>query len=159
MDNLYEKQLIHQKIKVPFQKIGNDIETYFISYLDTYITGKCRNEGYIHPNTTDKPCSLVNYSAGLLQGNDVLYDVIYQVYLCLPYESMQIECIIKNINKIGIRAIISEENNPMNIFISKEYNKEVNMDKYNEDDVIQVKVLGHRFEQNDTFISIIGEII
>jgi|TARA_B110000114_G_scaffold180822_1_gene217269 DNA-directed RNA polymerase subunit E'/Rpb7 len=159
MDYLYEKQIIHQKIKVPFYKVGNDMEKYFISYLEVHVLGKCRNEGYIHPNTSDKPCSLVNYSAGLLQGNDVFYDVRYQVYLCLPYESMEIDCIIKNINKIGIRAIISEENNPMNIFISKEYNKEVNMDKYNEGDTIKIKVLGHRFEINDTFISIIGEII
>jgi len=33
------------------------------------------------------------------------------------------------------------------------------MERYNENETIRVKVLGHRFELNDTFISIIAEII
>jgi len=47
----------------------------------------------------------------------------------------------------------------MNIFISSEHNSQLEMDKYKEGDAIKVKVLGHRFELNDTFISIIAEII
>lgn len=159
MSELYEKQLIHEKICVPFNKIGNDIETYFISYLETYIVGKCRNEGYIHPNTKENQCSVVKYSAGLLKDTNVLYDVIFEVYLFLPYEFMELKCIIKNINNIGIRGILMEKNNPINIFISKEYNKDKNFDIYKENDVIDVKVLGHRFELNDPFINVIAEII
>jgi hypothetical protein len=77
----------------------------------------------------------------------------------MPYEDMELYCIIKNINKIGLRCIIQEENNPMNIFISNENNVNVDMERYNENETIRVKVLGHRFELNDTFISIIAEII
>jgi hypothetical protein len=77
----------------------------------------------------------------------------------MPYEDMELSCLVKNINKIGIRCIIQEDDNPMNIFISSEHNSQLEMDKYKEGDAIKVKVLGHRFELNDTFISIIAEII
>jgi len=155
MDELYQTQLISEKILIPFNKIGKDMETYFKSYAETYIEGKCRNEGYIDIGKT----KVIKYSAGLLQGSNVEFTVIYEVNTCLPYEDMEISCIVKNINKIGVRCIIKEENNPMNIFISKEHNTHVDLDTYHEDNIIKVKVLGHRFELNDKFISIIAEII
>jgi len=155
MDDLFKKQLIHERIIVPFNNIGKDMETYFKYYSETHMEGKCRNEGYIKDNTT----KVLHYSSGLLYGTNVEFIVVFEVESCMPYEDMELTCIIKNINKIGIRCIIQEENNPMNIFISNEHNSHIDMDKYNEFDEIRVKVLGHRFELNDTFISIIAEII
>ena len=155
MDNLFHTQLIHEKLLVPYNSIGSDMSSYFNSYVQTYIEGKCRNEGYIKNNAS----KVINYSAGLLYGSKVEFIVVFEVEACMPYEDMELNCIIKNINKIGLRCIIQEENNPMNIFISNEHNVNVDMERYNENETIRVKVLGHRFELNDTFISIIAEII
>jgi len=155
MDNLFHKQLIHEKLLVHYNRIGSDMSSYFKSYVQTYIEGKCRNEGYIKNNAS----KVINYSAGLLYGSKVEFIVVFEVEACMPYEDMELYCIIKNINKIGLRCIIKEENNPMNIFISNEHNVNVDMERYNENETIRVKVLGHRFELNDTFISIIAEII
>jgi DNA-directed RNA polymerase subunit E'/Rpb7 len=155
MEDLFQKQFITEKIKVSFTKIGKDMESYFKSYLETYIEGKCRNEGYIRNGSS----RVIQYSSGLLQGSDVEFTVVYEVDCCMPYEDMELSCLVKNINKIGIRCIIQEDDNPMNIFISSEHNSQLEMDKYKEGDAIKVKVLGHRFELNDTFISIIAEII
>lgn len=155
MNDLFHKQLIHERILVPYANIGSDMNSYFQSYVETYIEGKCRNEGYIKHQSS----KVLNYSAGLLYGSKVEFVVVFEVEACMPYEDMELSCIIKNINKIGIRCIIQEEHNPMNIFISNEHNPNVDMDSYNESETIQVKVLGHRFELNDTFISIIAEII
>lgn len=155
MDNLFHRQLIHEKLLVPYNSIGSDMSSYFNSYVQTYIEGKCRNEGYIKNNAS----KVINYSAGLLYGSKVEFIVVFEVEACMPYEDMELNCIIKNINKIGLRCIIQEENNPMNIFISNEHNVNVDMERYNENETIRVKVLGHRFELNDTFISIIAEII
>lgn len=155
MNDLFHKQLIHERILVPYANIGSDMNSYFQSYVETYIEGKCRNEGYIKHQSS----KVLNYSAGLLYGSKVEFVVVFEVEACMPYEDMELSCIIKNINKIGIRCIIQEEHNPMNIFISNEHNPNVDMDSYNESETIKVKVLGHRFELNDTFISIIAEII
>lgn len=155
MDGLFHKQLINERILVSYNHIGKDMESYFQSYVETYIEGKCRNEGFIKNNSS----KVIEYSAGLLYSSKVEFLVVFEVYACMPYEDMELKCIVKNINKIGIRCIIQEENNPMNIFINNEHNSTMDLDSYHESQEIKVKVLGHRFELNDTFISIIAEII
>ena len=152
---LFVSSLMHCKISVSFIKIGNNMDEYFKRYAETIIEGKCHKEGYVQPNST----SIVNYSSGLLKSDMVIYDVIYSVNVCFPYENMELMCKIKNITKIGIRGIISEQNNPIVLFISREHNSTKNFDDYEEGRNIKVRVIGHRFELNDEFISVIGEII
>ena len=151
--DIFKEQLIRETIEMNFLNVGNDIEQYFISYFKKNIEGKCHNEGYIEVDNV----SIVNYSSGLLEGDKIIYNVVYSCNVCIPYEGMIIECIVKNLNKVGIRAIVREQNNPINIFLTRENNP--NIDDYNEGDVIKIKVLGHRYEINDKFISVIGEII
>ena len=152
---LYVTSLLHHKIKVPFNKIGNNMDVYFKKYAEKELEGKCRKEGYIRPNSS----SIVNYSTGLLKGDSVLYDVIYSVDACFPYENMELMCKIKNITKIGIRGVITDTYNPIVLFISREHNANKNFEDYEEGQTIKIRVIGHRFELNDEFISVIGEII
>jgi DNA-directed RNA polymerase subunit E'/Rpb7 len=101
----------------------------------------------------------LTYSTGLLTSDSIIYNVAYTVDVCFPYENMEIECKIKNITKIGIRAVISEHNNPIVMFISREHNPDKDFEQYKENQIITVKVIGHRFELNDTYISVIGELL
>jgi len=153
--NIYVNSLIHKRVCVPFSKIGNNMNEYFKRYSENYIEGKCHKEGYIKPFST----SIVSYTTGLLKYDTVLYDVVYSMDICFPYENMEVVCKIKNITKIGIRGIISEDHNPIILFISREHNANKNFDDYEEGQVIKVKIIGHRFEINDENISVIGEII
>lgn len=153
--NIYVNSLIHKRICVPFSKIGNNMNEYFKRYSENYIEGKCHKEGYIKPFST----SIVSYTTGLLKYDTVLYDVVYSMDICFPYENMEVVCKIKNITKIGIRGIISEDHNPIILFISREHNANKNFDDYEEGQLIKVKIIGHRFEINDENISVIGEII
>ena len=74
---------------------------------------------------------------------------------------MEVDCVAKNITKAGIRAEIpGYEVSPIVIFIARDHhhsNKYFN--SINENDNIQVKVIGIRFELNDSFISVIGSLI
>ena len=153
--NIYVNSLIHKRVCVPFSKIGNNMNEYFKRYSENYIEGKCHKEGYIKPYST----SIISYTTGLLKYDTVLYDVVYSVDICFPYENMEVVCKIKNITKIGIRGIISEDHNPIILFISREHNATKNFDDYEEGQRIKVKIIGHRFEINDENISVIGEII
>jgi len=153
--NLYTNCLIHESIIVPFNKVGNNMTNYFKNYSERYIENKCRNEGFVRPNSTQ----IISYSTGLLKSHNIIYNVIFSVDICFPYENMEIFCKIKNITKIGIRAIISESDNPIVLFISREHNINKNLDDYQEEQLVKVKVIGNRFEKNDEYISVIGEII
>ena len=154
-DHLYINSLIYEKIEVPFIRIGNNMNNYFKKYSERMIEGKCRKEGFIRPNSTN----VVSSSTGLLRADMVIYDVIYSVDVCFPYENMEVMCKIKNITKIGIRGIINEMNNPIVLFISREHNTNKHFEDYEEGQMIKVKVIGNRFELNDEYISVIGEII
>ena len=152
---LYVTSLLHHKIKVPFNKIGNNMDVYFKKYAEKELEGKCRKEGYIRPNSS----TIVSYSTGLLKGDSVVYDVVYSVDACFPYENMELMCKIKNITKIGIRGVITDTYNPIVLFISREHNANKNFEDYEEGQTIKIRVIGHRFELNDEFISVIGEIL
>lgn len=152
---LYESNLIHKRIKVPFIKLGNNMNEYFKKYSEKYIEGICHKEGYIKPYSTN----IVEYSTGRLQSDYIMFDVTFSVDVCFPYENMEIMCKIKNITKIGIRGVVNEDNNPIVLFISREHNSNIDFDNYEEGQYIKVKVIGNRFEENDKYISVIGEII
>ena len=154
-DKLYTDAIIQEKIKIPFNKMSNNMTRFFENYAEKMIECKCRNEGYVRMGS----CSVLSYSTGLLNSDSIIYNVIYSVNVCYPYENMEVECKIKNITKIGIRAIISEQNNPIILFISREHNPDKDFDQYKENQIIKVKILGHRFELNDQYISVIGELI
>ncbi len=155
IDVLYTEAIIQEKVKLQFNKVSNNMTKFFETYAEKRIENKCRNEGYIRMGSS----SVLTYSTGLLTSDSIIYNVVYSVDVCYPYENMEIKCKIKNITKIGIRAVISEHNNPIVLFISREHNPDKDFDQYKENQIIKVKVLGHRFELNDEYISVIGELL
>jgi hypothetical protein len=74
---------------------------------------------------------------------------------------MLIPCVAKNIVKAGIRAESGTEfPSPVIVFVAKDhhYNSQLFAD-VKEGDKINVRVIGQRFELNDKYVSIIGELV
>ena len=76
---------------------------------------------------------------------------------------MKLRCVAKNITKAGIRAESAEtedgEQSPFILYIARDHayeNKALNL--INVGETFVAKVIDKRFELNDTYISIIGEI-
>jgi hypothetical protein len=87
--------------------------------------------------------------------------VVFECDVCFPVEGMLISCLAKNITKAGIRAESAFDTpSPIVVFIARDhhYNDE-SFSKVKEGDKIDVRVIGQRFELNDKYISIIGELI
>jgi len=145
---------IPETICIPFVDIPKDINSYFMNYARKHIEGRCRKEGYIYPNTL----KIESYTTGILFGDKVKYDVVFCGEVSNPDVNMNLDCKIINITKIGIRAIISDVNNPIILFISREHNQSKNFEEYTINQIINVKILGTRFEIYDTYISAIAEI-
>ena len=78
-------------------------------------------------------------------------------------------CIAKTVTQAGIRAHACTNPSPVVIYISREMHDaavatttatrmtQSSMDSIKPDDVIQIRVVGRRFELNDKQVSIIGE--
>ena len=44
---LYMKMLLSKKVKLPYNIIGNNIDSVLLSKLTNELEGRCNNEGYV----------------------------------------------------------------------------------------------------------------
>lgn len=155
---VYSRCLITRKIVLPIRTIGKNLKENIEENIKANFEGKCVVEGYIKPNSS----KIISYSSGIIQrGNSVLFDVVFECDVCFPVEGMLITCLAKNITKAGIRAESDAEvPSPIVVFIAKDHHYSApHFAEVKEGDKITVRVIGQRFELNDKYISIIGELV
>ena len=154
--DIWVKNVLTRKILLPFQSVGNNIRENIQIKLEKNLYDKCSKEGYIRK----KSIAILSYSSGLVEANNVIFDVMFECDICHPVEGQIIKCTVKNITRAGIRATyIKEEVSPITIFVARDhhYNNE-SFAKIKEDEEILIKVIGIRYELNDETISVLGEL-
>ncbi len=155
---VYSRCLITRKIVLPITTIGKNLKENIEENIKANFEGKCVVEGYIKPNSS----KIISYSSGIIQrGNNVLFDIVFECDVCFPVEGMLINCVAKNITKAGIRAESdSDVPSPIVVFIAKDHHYSApHFAEVKEGDKLTVRVIGQRFELNDKYISIIGELV
>lgn len=169
--SIYTKQLINKKIIVPFNKYSLEIVNYFLEYANKNFMGRCCKEGYISGDYV----KVIKYSAPKLDKNDLHFDIVFEFNVYYPYEEQELYTYISNITKIGIKSVFSvnDNKNPLTVFVSRLQNPHafINQDNvgnneiekssnnYNNGDVIKIKIIGYRFEVNDSSVYALGELI
>ena len=158
IQTVYSRCLLTRKIVLPITTIGKNLTENIEENIRVNFEGKCVVEGFIKPNSS----KIITYSSGTIErGNNVLFEVVFECDVCFPVEGMIISCIAKNITKAGIRAESANDMpSPVVVFIAKDHHyTNVYFNEIQESDKINVRVIGQRFELNDKYISIIGELI
>lgn len=154
--SIYSKNILTRKIILPFTSIGGNLNNILKEKLEEMLYNKCCEEGYIKNNSI----RLSSYSSGTVVGNNVSFDVLFECLICHPIEGQIIKCKVENITRAGIRATyFKEKKSPITIFIARDHHYD---NKYfsaiKEEDIIQIKVIGIRFELNDDTITVMGEL-
>jgi len=157
LQSIYSRCLLTRKIVLPITIIGKNLNEVIEEFIQNNFEGKCVVEGYVKPKST----KIIRYSSGVIErGNNVVFEVIFECDVCFPVEGMLISCTVKNIVKAGIRAeSATEVPSPIVVFVAKDHH--FNNQQFNETqvgDIITVRVVGQRFELNDKYVSIIGEL-
>lgn len=154
--NIYTKVIDNYNLTIEFKKLSNNIFDYLEKNLKDLLEGNCNVEGYIKKNSV----KLLSHSVGELFGNNIKFSLIYEALISNPPESNIIECKVLSITKVGIRGQLNSDETPFIIFVARDhhYNNDT-FSKININDIINVKVLGKRFELYDKYISIIAELI
>ena len=154
--SIYMDSLITRPIHIHINSIGKNIKQTLEEIIVKDFEGKCVIEGYIK----NKSSKIITYSSGEVKEDLVKFEVVFQCLVCNPVEGMNINCIVKNITKAGIRAELNEDPSPVVIFIARDHHY---ISEYfatiNDNDKIKVRIIGTRFELNDKYISIIAELI
>ena len=139
-----------------FVNIGTNIKQVLEKAIALQIEGKCIIEGYVKPGSI----AVITFSSGVISAADIVFEVVFECLVCSPVEGMILRCIAKNITKAGIRAETNEEPSPVVIFIARDHHyKSDYFSTVKENDTIQVKVIGQRYELNDKYVSVIAELL
>lgn len=157
---IYMQNVLVRKVHLDINEIGGNIAANLEKKLRREIESKCIKEGYVKPRST----KVLSYSCGVLRSNKVEFVVTFECLVCRPVEGMKIfKCVAKNITKAGIRAELrteGDEPSPIVVFVARDHHYD---NKYfatiKEEDEINVRVIGQRYELNDTYVSIIAEIL
>ena len=155
---IYSTSLITRNISLSINQVGKNVREIIEKCIAFNFEGKCIVEGYIRPNST----KIVSFSSGLIdRGTSISFEVVFECEICYPVEGMLIQCVAKNITKAGIRCeSLEEKPSPIVVFIARDHHYNNNyFNSVQEDDKITIRVIGQRFELNDKFISIIGELV
>jgi DNA-directed RNA polymerase subunit E'/Rpb7 len=158
LQTIYSRCLITRNIVLPITAVGKNIRETIEENIKANFEGKCIVEGYIKTNSS----KIVTHSSGLIiKGNLISFEVVFECDICFPVEGMLVSCIAKNITKAGIRAESATDiPSPIVVFVTKDHHyNSAYFSEVQEGDKINVRVIGQRFELNDKYISIIGELV
>jgi DNA-directed RNA polymerase subunit E'/Rpb7 len=154
-------------VKVKPHMLCNEMSKNLQTYLEKKFEGRCSYHGYIRPSSI----KILKYSAGIVQdvtlNGDVEYIVKYSADVCNPAVGSSVKAKVVNQNMFGILAECSIKNGSitrpvLEIIIAKvssTNDPEVNVESVNVGDIINVEIVGKKFELDDTKITIVGKII
>jgi hypothetical protein len=158
ISSVYSRCLITRNIVLPITAVGKNILEVIEQNVSINFEGKCIVEGFVKPVST----KIITYSSGIIsRGINITFQVVFECDVCFPVEGMLISCVAKNITKAGIRADSADAvPSPVIVFVAKDhnYNNEL-FSEIKEGDKFNVRVIGQRFELNDKYVSIIGELV
>ena len=153
--NVYGLAQITKTIMLPISAVGKNIHLTIERVISSMVEGKCIVEGFVKTGST----RVITYSSGLLKGENVIFDVVFECSVCYPVAGMLLNCVAKNITKAGIRAESSEESpSPFVLFIARDhfYSNDY-FNSIEENDKFVARVIAQRFELNDKYVSVIAE--
>ena len=156
MDKYFKTSVITKRCQIPVSQLSNNIQETILNILKNEFESKCSNEGYIQKNSI----TLLQHSIGIVNDDYIIYDATFEASVCYPVEDQIINCRIDNITKAGVKAVLSDIDNPIVIFAARDLH--LDSDDFNSlsiGDLINVSILGTRFEIYDKYISAIAKFI
>jgi len=155
---VYIASMLTMKVPLSITEVGKNVKQNLERSISKKTEGKCIAEGYIRPNSI----KVISYSAGIVNSEIIDFQTVFECMICNPVEGMKIECLVKTITKAGIHAEVVDKNGvvPVTVFIARDHHfSDKNFNSIKENAKIIVRVIGSRFELNDPFIYVIGELM
>lgn len=155
--SVYSPCQITKNIILPITAIGKNLLQTLENTITKMVGGKCIVEGYVKPETI----RVITFSSGVVKGENIIFDVVFNCEVCYPVSGMKFNCIAKNITKAGIRSESADEQpSPYILFIARDhYYANEYFNSIEENEKFVARVIAQRFELNDKYISIIAELV
>jgi DNA-directed RNA polymerase subunit E'/Rpb7 len=163
-NDLYIDQLIQLKESVLPSDLPQDssvnfsemIKRYITKKLNTRLTGKCIDAGYVKPNSVE----MVTRSIGKINAShfngEVYYHVQARCQVCKPAQGQIVEGTVVGKSKHCVMVVFG----PLQIAIPTTHHADAsfyaNLEK---GDKVQVRVVSYKFKLNDDSIKVIGQYV
>ena len=160
--DIFTKQILSGMIQLNPLEHNSGVDETILEKLKEKVEGKCDSFGYIKPDSV----YILKRSVGMCQpgqfNGNCNYKVSYSVEVCNPVEGMLIKCAVKNINKMGLFCELADISpSPISVILAKQHHMDESKESFDAvklNDVIQVEIIGKKFNYNDTIISCIGKL-
>ena len=155
-NNIYVASVLNNSITISADKITSNLDNVIANELKMTIGNKCGPHGYVDGDSiVILKRSIGKINSAHLNGS-LSYDVSYKANICNPIEGSIIECQVVNKNKMGILA----EKAPLSIVLARQHHQDNDrFEDLNIDDIINITVVGKRFELYDNQITAIGKLV
>jgi DNA-directed RNA polymerase subunit E'/Rpb7 len=155
--SVYSSCQITKNIVLPITAVGKNLLQTLENTISKMVGGKCIVEGYVKPTSV----KVITFSSGLVKGENIIFNVVFNCEVCYLVAGMNLNCVVKNITKAGIRAeSADEETSPFILFIARDhYYAEEYFNSIEENNKIIAKVIAQRFELNDKYVSVIAQLV
>jgi hypothetical protein len=154
---VYSPCQITKNIVLPITAIGKNLLQTLENTITKMVGGKCIVEGYVKPGSI----RVITFSSGIVKGENIIFDVVFNCDVCFPVAGMNLNCIAKNITKAGIRAeSVDEQPSPFVLFIARDhYYSSDYFNSIEENEKFIATVIAQRFELNDKYVSVIAQLV
>jgi DNA-directed RNA polymerase subunit E'/Rpb7 len=156
--SVYVRNMISTKIHLNMKEVGDSTKLNLERKIVYKTEGKCIPEGFVRPDSV----KIITYSSGVVKMNLIEFQVVFECLICNPVEGQMVECKTKSITKAGIHAEVITDRKfiPMKIFVARDHNYSNKLfGGIKEDDTINVRIIGKRFELNDPYIVAIASLV
>lgn len=154
---VYSPSQITKSVILPMTAIGKNLQQTLENTITKMVGGKCIVEGYVRPGSV----RVITFSSGIVKGENILFDVVFNCEVCYPVSGMNLNCIAKNITKAGIRAESADEQpSPFVLFVARDHFYASDyFNSIEENEKFVARVIAQRFELNDKYVSVIAELV
>jgi DNA-directed RNA polymerase subunit E'/Rpb7 len=155
---VYIQSMLTMKVVLPIVEVGKSVKENLEKIISKRNEGKCIAEGFIRPGSI----KVIRYSSGNVSGSNVEFETVFECMICHPVEGMLIECDVKTITKAGIHAEVTDNVGaiPITSFIARDHHfNDRTFAEIKENAKIIVRVVGVRFELNDPYICVLGQLV
>jgi len=154
---VYSPCQITKNLVLPITAIGKNLLQTLENTIAKMVGGKCIVEGYVKQGSI----RVITFSSGIVKGENIIFDVVFNCDVCFPVAGMNLNCIAKNITKAGIRAESADEQpSPFVLFVARDhYYASEYFNSIEENEKFIATVIAQRFELNDKYVSVIAQLV
>lgn len=161
--------LLNEKVKLSAKYLNKNYKQHLLKLLQDRNEGKCSKHGYIKKGSIEiKRVSVGALEIQSLRGF-VNYDIQFSAMVCNPTKGSILKCTVLNSNNFGVLCVCGLNNGPtfvpiIDIIIPKNSltirsDSDINVESLQKGEMINVEIIGKKFEINDSKISAVGRIV